>query len=189
MWEWLGDHLAIDFANTVKRRGRDYEDLLVRAADVAEWIRRRRALEARGAAEPAGSAGGLPAIGEAAVAPHLDDVRALRDDVFAALAAAANDEPAPRGAAGRLNERLRRHPVVPLLGEPAHVAGDPDPLDELLARIAAATVQLISDRGADLALCDAPSCGQFFLRARGNQRWCGPACGNRARVARHAHAA
>ncbi|MFI5735270.1 CGNR zinc finger domain-containing protein [Kribbella sp. NPDC051587] len=37
----------------------------------------------------------------------------------------------------------------------------------------------------DLALCDAPGCGQLFFQRRTNQAWCGPGCGNRARVARH----
>ena len=177
MWEWLGDHPAIDFANTLKRRGRDYEDLLAGAADVAEWVRRERAL----------GRDALPVVAAAAVSKRVGEVRGLRDDVFAVLSAAARNDPPPRDAARRINDRLRRHPVVALLDERAHVAGDPDPLDELLARIAAATVDLLARHSAALALCDAPSCGQFFLRARGNQRWCGPACGNRARVARHAH--
>jgi predicted RNA-binding Zn ribbon-like protein len=37
-----------------------------------------------------------------------------------------------------------------------------------------------------LAFCDAPSCGQFFIRRRRDQRWCSAACGTRTRVARHA---
>jgi len=65
------------------------------------------------------------------------------------------------------------------------VAGQPDALDALLALVAHSAVEVIAD--PDVALCDAPSCGQLFIRTRGNQRWCGPACGNRARVARHAH--
>jgi predicted RNA-binding Zn ribbon-like protein len=59
-----------------------------------------------------------------------------------------------------------------------------DPLDELMARAAASALELLASPA--LAFCDAPSCGQFFMRSRRDQRWCGPACGTRTRVARHA---
>jgi predicted RNA-binding Zn ribbon-like protein len=185
VWEWLGDDLAIDFANTVKRRGVEYEELLGSPAAVSEWAGRQN--------------GRVPAVRESDVAGRLDEIVAVRDDVFAVLRAASLGEPPPEKAAERLDARARRHAVVPQLGAerggagsaPRHRAADvvlgaPAPLDELLARVVDATVRLAGDAD-DLGLCDAPSCGQFFLRTRANQRWCGPACGNRARVARHAH--
>jgi predicted RNA-binding Zn ribbon-like protein len=39
---------------------------------------------------------------------------------------------------------------------------------------------------AAIALCDAPGCGQLYLRGRPNQQWCNPHCGTRARSQRHA---
>jgi predicted RNA-binding Zn ribbon-like protein len=54
----------------------------------------------------------------------------------------------------------------------------------LLARLAAEVRDVVASRD-DLALCDAPGCGQLFFERRTNQAWCGPACGNRARIARH----
>lgn len=39
---------------------------------------------------------------------------------------------------------------------------------------------------AALALCDAPGCGQLYLRGRPNQQCCDPRCGTRARAQRHA---
>jgi predicted RNA-binding Zn ribbon-like protein len=33
--------------------------------------------------------------------------------------------------------------------------------------------------------CQAPGCVLFFLAERRRRDWCSPACGNRARVARH----
>lgn len=174
MWEWLGDDLAIDFANTVKRRGHVYEELLGSAAEVAGWARRERER--------------VPAIREEAAERRLEEIRAVRDDVFAVLRATAAGEARPRDATRRINRRLRETPVVPLLDAAPHVDGDPDTVTTLLALVAAATARLVDRAGDDLALCDAPSCGQFFLRDRANRRWCGPACGNRARVARHAHA-
>ncbi|GAA2135075.1 CGNR zinc finger domain-containing protein [Kitasatospora kazusensis] len=37
----------------------------------------------------------------------------------------------------------------------------------------------------ELRACHAPGCTQFFVREHPRQEWCGPACGNRARAARH----
>jgi predicted RNA-binding Zn ribbon-like protein len=88
-----------------------------------------------------------------------------------------------------VNAALAAVPLVPQLRDGAvelvtlTVA---DPLDELLARAAASALELLASPA--LAFCDAPSCGQFFMRNRRDQRWCGPACGTRTRVARHARA-
>jgi predicted RNA-binding Zn ribbon-like protein len=172
-WEWLGDDLAIDFANTLRRRGMDYEELLAAPADLQEWASRQR--------------GRVPVPSAAAARGGLERVRAVRDDAFAVLRTAGLAEPLPRGPAARLNRVALRHPVVAQLGGGSRVAGRPDRLDELLARAVGATIDLaVRAPAAGLALCDAPSCGQFFLRERDNQRWCGPACGTRSRVARHA---
>lgn len=184
-WSWLGDQLAIDLANTVRRRGDRYVDFFAGSEGVREWL--------------AAEAGRVPPV------PAGDDavraVRDLRDDVLAVLRAAALGEPWPAAAVRRTNELLLRRPVVRLLragasapgsgapgagGVELRVAGDGPPLSELLATVAAAVVELLAGPDADrLALCDAPGCGQLYLRDRRNQRWCGDACGTRARVVRH----
>jgi predicted RNA-binding Zn ribbon-like protein len=172
-WDWLGEPLAVDFANTVKRRGAAHADLLLAGDDLRRWC----ALE--------GDRVRMPSAAEAAA--RLGDVRAVRDDVFAVLRAAAQSAAPPPGAAARLDARARRHPVIAQLAGPAIVGGTADAIDDLLARATADAIALAADAPArGLAFCDAPSCGQLFLRERGGQRWCGPACGTRARVARHA---
>ncbi|OKJ78059.1 CGNR zinc finger domain-containing protein [Streptomyces sp. CB02460] len=50
---------------------------------------------------------------------------------------------------------------------------------------ASATRLLTSPRRELLRRCPAPSCVLFFSALRTGQQWCSPACGNRARVARH----
>jgi predicted RNA-binding Zn ribbon-like protein len=165
--------LAVAFANTRRRRGAVYRDLLRSGADLAAWAQREA----------------VPAIAAEAADARLDDVRALRDEVFALLKATAAGEPAP--PAGRVNAALLAVPLVPQLepdGRPRlQAAGPAEPLDELLARVAASALELAGEGpGSPLALCDAPSCGQFFMRHRRGQRWCSQACGTRARVARHA---
>src|SRR4051794_11201742 len=167
-WEWLGEPLAIDFANTVRRRGREYEDLLRAPADLEEWARRER----------------LPGVD---AGRRLAEARELRDAVLAVLRAATADERPPAAAAEQVNRAARRVRLVPQLrdgGVELTALDAPDPLDEALARIALSTLEVVGHPG--LALCDAPSCGQLFLRHRADQLWCGPACGTRARVARHA---
>ena len=172
LWDWLGEALAVDFANTTKRSGGEERELLEEPGDLADW-----------AAEEAGR---VPAVEPEAVL--LGEVRTLRDDVKALLHAVVLGEPAPVPAVERVNARVRAAPLVRQLrdGEAVLAPAAPvAPIDELLARVAESAIEL-ADRGG-VGFCDAPSCGQFFERRRVSQLWCSDACGTRARVARHAH--
>jgi predicted RNA-binding Zn ribbon-like protein len=115
---------------------------------------------------------------------------ALRDPALRLLRAAAAGGELPAEECAALNRSARRYPAVRLVGdypglgraEPVR-AGD---REGLLATLTAAVVDLLTRPDVtDLALCDAPGCGQLYLRARPNQRWCGPGCGARARSERH----
>ena len=172
MWEWLGEALAVDFANTTKRSGGEERELLRAPDDLATW-----------AAEEAGR---VPAIEPEAV--RLGEVRTLRDDVKALLHAVVRGEPVPPAAVERINARVRAAPLALQLREGEAVlapAARVPPIDELFARVAQSAVELAARGG--VGFCDAPSCGQFFERRRASQLWCSDACGTRARVARHAH--
>ncbi|HET6551066.1 MAG TPA: ABATE domain-containing protein [Solirubrobacter sp.] len=172
MWDWLGEALAVDFANTTKRSGGTEQELLERPEDLVAW---------------AGcEAGRVPLVDAEAV--RLGELRTLRDDVKALLHATVRCEPAPVPAIERVNARVRAAPLVPQLrGGEAMLApaADFEPLDELLSRVAHSAIELSAAGG--VGFCDAPSCGQFFERRRVSQLWCSDACGTRARVARHAH--
>ena len=172
LWDWLGEALAVDFANTTRRFGAEERDLLQDPDDLVLWAELER--------------GRVPVMPARAV--RLGEIRTFRDDVKALLHAIVDDEPAPVPAAERVNARLRAAPLVLQLRDGAAVlapAGPAEPLDELLARVAHSAIEL-ADRGG-VGFCDAPSCGQFFERRRVSQLWCSDACGTRARVARHAH--
>jgi predicted RNA-binding Zn ribbon-like protein len=172
MWDWLGEALAVDFANTTKRSGGEERELLQGPEDLVSWA--------------ACEDGRVPGVDADAVG--IGEVRTLRDDVKALLHATVRGEPAPVPAVERVNARVRATALVAQLrdGElvlaPAVAAA---PLDELLARVARSAIELTARGG--LGFCDAPSCGQFFERRRVSQLWCSDACGTRARVARHAH--
>ena len=171
MWDWLGEALAVDFANTTRRFGNDERELLEAPDDLVLWAELER--------------GRVPLVPAGDV--RLGEIRTFRDDVKALLRAAVDGGTPPAPAVERVNARLRAAPLVAQLrdGEavlaPATAAA---PLDELLARVAQSAIELAADGG--VGFCDAPSCGQFFERGRGSQLWCSHACGTRARVARHA---
>jgi predicted RNA-binding Zn ribbon-like protein len=175
LFRWLGEPLAIDFANTVMvvREG-ERVDLLATTAELRAWL---EAEQAR--------------LGESGfAAAHLDEIRALRDAVHGLLAAAANGTAPPKDALERVNAASAAAPVSPQLlaeGEgrlrSRECGAGGDRLARLLGTLARAAIDLVtSPAAAELHVCRAPSCGMYFLGAR---RWCCAACGNRARAARH----
>jgi predicted RNA-binding Zn ribbon-like protein len=175
-WSWLGDQLAIDVANTVRRRGWRYRELITSPEDLRTWLERERGRLV------------VPAdVGPALVARFL----VVRDHVLGLLRAAAAGVALPAADVRAINELAAAAPVVRLLGNrpgehltwPVTRAG---PATRLCADIAAAVIDLLTGPdAAAVTLCDAPGCGQLFLRGRPNQQWCGPRCGTRARSQRH----
>ncbi|RKT55881.1 ABATE domain-containing protein [Saccharothrix australiensis] len=97
----------------------------------------------------------------------------------------------PHRAVGHVNDAVGRADSRPRLalvdGEPRRrPAGDASPAARALAGIAAEAVELFT--GPDRALlraCHAPGCVLYFVRDHPRREWCSPACGNRARAARH----
>jgi predicted RNA-binding Zn ribbon-like protein len=180
-WDWLGEPLAVDVANTVRRHGMTYVDLWRTGDDVVRWARLQN--------------GRVPVPDRQLIEARLDELRSARDDVFALLLATTSGVRLPEHLTARINERARTFVVVRQLTDTAghvvvHAVDPTDPIDELIGGCNAAAIDLVGGAGhADLGFCDAPSCGQFFMRERPNRRWCGPACGTRARVARHARRA
>lgn len=176
-WSWLGDRLALDAANTVRRRGWRYTELIASPADLLGWLDRERDRLA------------IPAEVDTVLVTRF--VR-TRDHVLGVLRAAASGAALPAADVGAVNDLATAAPSVRLLssrpGEHlTRPVTDADPATRLCADIAADTIDLLTGRDADVvALCDAPGCGQLYLRGRPNQQWCNPHCGTRARSQRHA---
>jgi predicted RNA-binding Zn ribbon-like protein len=172
-WTWLEGHPALDLANTVKRTGWQEHDQLISPADLASWL----------------DAAALPAPRPRTVDEQdLAAVVALRDPALRLLRSAAGRGPWFAADVDAVNAVLLAAPEVVLIGDAPGTSvrrptGPTSPLTLLLARLAG-EVRDACGR-PDLAFCDAPGCGQLFYRHRPNQAWCGPLCGNRARVARH----
>jgi predicted RNA-binding Zn ribbon-like protein len=172
-----GDRLAIDVANTVRRRGWRYTELITSPADLHAWLYHER--------------------GRLAAPAQVDDLvasrfRLLRDQVLRVLRAAASGTALPAADVHAINEAAAAAPTIRLLGtQPGHYLTRPatraDHATRFCADIAAAAIDLLTGPdAADVALCDAPGCGQIYMRGRPNQRWCNPHCGTRSRSQRHA---
>jgi len=176
-WSWLGDRLALDVANTVRRRGWRYTELITSPADLRAWLDHQR--------------------GRVAIPGEVDTLLVTRflftrDHVLGVLRAAAGGTALPAADVHAINERAAAAPTVRLLGaRPGQHLTRPvtraDEATRLCADIAAAAIDLLTGPDATaVALCDAPGCGQLYLRGRPNQQWCNPHCGTRARSQRHA---
>jgi predicted RNA-binding Zn ribbon-like protein len=176
-WSWLGDRLAIDAANTVRRRGWRYQELITSPSDLGSWLEHERGRLA------------IPAQVDAAL---TDRFLAARDPILRVLRAAAAGTVLPAADVDAINALAAAAPAIRLLStQPGQHLTQPvtraDQATRLCADIAAATIDLLTGPDAAvIALCAAPGCGQLYLRGRPNQQWCNPHCGTRARSQRYA---
>lgn len=175
VFRWLGEPLAIDLANTVMvvREGESV-DLLATEGELVHWLKLER-----------------PRLGRCEFAlESANELRTAREDIRSLFTASAANAQLPREAVSRLNALSRRAPVSPQLqvadeGEPNLTEGPEEPhnMAQLLGCLARSAFRIVvADHEAPIGLCDAPSCGMFFI---GRRRWCCAACGNRARAAKH----
>lgn len=171
---WLGRFpLAVDLADTVRVVGSDDVELLVDEETLSTWVRAERPR--------------YP-VADAALG-RLSEVRRLRDSVRSVLQAAVTGDRLPRHDVDVLNEVSARSATFPKAtgdGAIETVEVNNNRFDNFCATVARSTFAILDDDASSLDICDAPSCGMLFVPANRRQNWCSPACGNRARVARHA---
>ncbi|WP_344070833.1 CGNR zinc finger domain-containing protein [Streptomyces crystallinus] len=209
----MPDHsLVLDLALTVRHDGHGgVADDLSGLEGLTVWVREHAAALA-GDPHPAADAfaadafvaGTFTADTFTADDDALAAVRALRAAVRALFARAVRPDPPSAADAQRLlpvemalellNTAAAAVPTAPRLqwpegGDPYTVhqgTGTPDAATALCAALARAAVDFLTgpDR-ARLRACHAPRCVRYFLKEHPRQEWCGPSCGNRARVARH----
>jgi predicted RNA-binding Zn ribbon-like protein len=176
-WSWLGEPLAIDVANTVRRRGRRYVELIASPGDLRTWLEHER---------------GRLAIPDEVDAALVSRFLLIRDHVLEVLRAAAGGAALPADHVSAINDAALAAPTIRLLGTgPGTYLSRPvtraDQATRLCGDIAAAAIDLLTGpEAAAVTLCDAPGCGQLYLRGRPNQQWCDPHCGMRVRSQRHA---
>ncbi|MFH9606141.1 CGNR zinc finger domain-containing protein [Streptomyces sp. NPDC017448] len=166
----------------------------------ARWLRRQPGDLFPGEA-PAGEGGGgeEPLVDEEWRRELVGVRRAVRS-LFARVVSPAPPSPADAHrlmpadeALAALNAASARESVVPQLRWPAEgtptatlSSTEADPRVRLIALLARDAVDFLSGpQREQLRACHAPRCVRYFVRSHGRQEWCTPACGNRARVARH----
>ncbi|WP_077042887.1 CGNR zinc finger domain-containing protein [Rhodococcus sp. MTM3W5.2] len=173
-----GEPLALDLLNTRAHTPNGEIDALDTGEDFQFW------LEAQ--ADRLTPLSAVPSDADRAA------VRQLREYVAEAVEQARQGaRPSPETVEA-LNLSVRsapRYTVATWDGERlvAEVRRDGDERDRLLAGLAEAAVELLTDPDVvKVRGCEGPHCTQLFLPAHPRRRWCSPAlCGNRVRVARY----
>ncbi len=124
-------------------------------------------------------------------AADLNAFRQLRGALRSLLNAAATGEPPDPAAVVAVNESAAQAPSYRALSvvEGRYAVTQESragPAELAIAMVAEDAIGLLgSSQRAEVHLCGAPRCVQFFLDDNHGRRWCSPACGNRARAARH----
>jgi predicted RNA-binding Zn ribbon-like protein len=170
---WLVFPPAVDLANTVIVTPAGERDLLASDEQLAAWIAAER--------------GRIPAV--EAASGRLAEVRNLRDSVRELLHARARGKRPPDGPRRRINAISASVPIRTTLSPDGRAVDEPDarnPYRLFEATVARSAIELADRREDRLSVCGAPRCGMLYLREHPRQIWCSQACGNRARVARHA---
>jgi predicted RNA-binding Zn ribbon-like protein len=178
-----GTTLSVAAANTLVVVSGQQHDRVQSPEQLSAWLSERigEAISTRSGSD------GRDRIGDADVAAFRRLRAALRElfeaepgarashqAALAALNHAASVAPRWQAIAGRRSE------LVITSHTAARYA------DAALAVIAADAMALLTGpHAADVRMCQAPTCIQFFLASSHHRRWCSPGCGNRARVARH----
>lgn len=184
-FDFCGDHLALDFANTLSDRQTQapverlnmYGDLVafaVQAGVVDEG--RAASLRDRARRDP----------GDAERV--LDEARHLREALYRLFAAVAGGADAHAADVAVLDGQLRRLHLDEQLAFTWR--RDPQALDDFLGAVVLSALQLASDplRRQRVRLCEAPDCLWLFLDTSRNRsrRWCDMRqCGNRMKARRH----
>jgi predicted RNA-binding Zn ribbon-like protein len=166
--EFVTGNVALDFVATVAERGTTDSEHLREPADLGEWIAQ------------SGIVDRAPAVGAAG----LERAKALREALFALIAAAIGGCPAPPEALAAVNAAAAAPPPTPVLDTGLRREGD---LDAVLSALARAALELLGGPERDrVKWCAAQRCTRPFVdRSRGGRRrWCGMAgCGDRAKAA------
>jgi predicted RNA-binding Zn ribbon-like protein len=169
-FSWLVFPPAVDLANTVVITANGPVDLLSTDEELEAWV----------AVESARVPDARSALG------RLAEVRVLRDAVHELLHAHPLQVTPPPSAVAAVNEASAASPVARSLGAGLELHDRElgrTPWDRFRGAVGRSAVELAASQ--TVAECGAPSCGMLFLPANARQTWCSPACGNRARVARH----
>lgn len=188
-----GEPVAVELMNTVWADREGIHDALATAAGATAWLDevRDRLPVVRPTRGP---------LRRSLTATEAADLRRLRD-ALRRVAAHVTDDPRPVGdgdraalalddAVATINDAVVELPARLLRRDHAVVQADRRSSSLAAAwtgAFASDAVPLLAgdhESGA-LRACLAPACVLYFVQDHPRREWCSPACGNRARVARH----
>lgn len=173
-WDWLGEPLALDLANTVHWHGGADVDHIHTLEGARDWL----------AHEPHD----LPPAHRLDHETH-NQLVVLRDATRTLLRQLADGAPPDPDAVEWINAAARRHPTIQCIN-PGSLSAEVEitaaDASVLVGHLAAAVIALVTDPDevARLGFCTAPNCGGLYRQSRPNQKWCHPDCGARARADR-----
>ncbi|QDQ09526.1 CGNR zinc finger domain-containing protein [Streptomyces spectabilis] len=170
------EHPALDLANSaIALPGGQLLDLLGSPAATSRWLAEH----------------GLAPVDAGLQEMCAAQLRALREQIRALLAAHVDGHPAPASALGAVNEALTRAPAASLLHwdatrglyrAPSHPVTQI--VEHALAALAADAADLLTGPDAErLTACGSTPCNRYLVR-HGRRHWCSTRCGDRARAAR-----
>ena len=191
LWDFCGGQLAVDFTNTVGDRGADAQEHFTIYGDVVAWAEARGVVSRGQAQRLRAAAERRPRDAREAVSAIV----ALRESLYAVIAAAAAGRAAPSGDLARVNAEValacshahlapRRGRVVLAFDAP-----DDDSLTQPVSIpvVRAAVDLLTTDVLERVRVCADDSCAWLFVDTTRNRtrRWCDmKICGNRNKVRR-----
>lgn len=161
---------ALDFVGTLRaRRNAVPTEKLTSPSSLDAWFRESGVVDVDPHCQPA----------------DVEQAVALREAIYALVAARLADESYDESALDLVNQVARRPPTVPQLTRKGHrVEATPEQAMSSVARVA---IDILSGSDADLLKeCGRPECTQVFVdRSRGSRReWCAMrTCGNRVKGA------
>lgn len=185
-FDFSGDHLALDFINTLRNRDGEATDGLGSPGALLEWLRQARVA-------------GPEVLARLGVSPPearllLDEALRLRRAVLTVVTRFARGAPVTTSDLGPVNRvlaacRSARRIEAREGTYAVHETFFPEGPRGVLAPVAAATAHLLAEGEAPrVRQCAHPRCSLWFYDTsrNGSRRWCSMArCGNRAKVAAH----
>src|SRR5262245_26478632 len=187
-FDFCGNHLSIDFTNTVGDRGAEGVEHLNTFGDIVAWAEARDVISRSGAAALRGQANGDPDGAKRAWRSAL----AFREALYNVIAAAASHRRARPADLALVNQQVAETFGGAALAQAGERFSLETPaeewLDPVLRPVVRAAVDLLtSDDLTKVGRCADESCAWLFLdttRSR-TRRWCDMrACGNRNKVRR-----
>ena len=191
IFEFTGNWLCLDFANTMSDRPSDSpQELLNSYNDLVSWAVQAHIVTENEAEQLRNEAVSRPAEASAVLKRAID----LREAIYRIFSALGNDSSAEEADLVILNGALSEGMAHAHLVPKANVfswdwSGKEDALERILWLVARSAADLLVSEELDtVRVCASEDCQWLFLDTSKNKsrRWCDmKSCGNRAKARRH----